>query len=188
MIQHLLKYWYLPLLRGLLFLAAGLYMIVNPLESALGFTVIVGYLAITAGILYLVELIGHWSEMHHKGWIVARGVLDILFGWMVLRAVVSSLIIFTIIFGFWTIMSGAIAVVAALEFKRKGHSQWWLGLLLAALTIVAGLYISLNPLISNLTLMIFFGIQMIVLALFEIMLSLRIRSLHAKVNAMNKAG
>lgn len=180
MIQHLLKYWYLPLLRGLVFLAAGLYMIFNPLESALGFTTLVGYLAIVAGVLYLVELIGHWTEMHHKGWIIARGVLDIFFGLMVLQAVVSSLVIFTIIFGFWAIMSGAIAVMAALEFKRKGHEQWWLGLLLAALIIIAGIYISLNPMISSLTLMVFFGIQMLVLALFEITLSLRIRNIQSK--------
>ena len=182
MIHHLLKYWYLPLLRGLLFLVAGLYMIFYPLESALGFTALVGYLAIAAGVLYLIEVIGHWNEMHHKGWVVARGLLDILFGWMVLRSLVSSLLIFTIIFGFWAIMSGAIAVVAALEFKRKDHPQWWLGILLGAVIIIVGLYVSLNPMISSLTLMIFFGVQMIVLALFEIMLSLRIRSIRSKVN------
>lgn len=176
-----LQYWYIPLLRGIAFIILALYCIFTPIVSILVLTAFIGWMVIAAGVFFIFEVIANWKEMENKGWILARGFIDIIFGWIILSNTITSSIIFVVVYGIWAMVAGVMLIIASFDIKKAGDSYWWLGIFAGLISIVLGWYIISFPLISVVALAWLLGFQLLSIGIFEIMLAFRIRKVHVIV-------
>ena len=129
------KYWWIVLTVGILMVIAGFAYWLWP---AIGYAVssqIFGWLLVLAGIVQLCVSAGN-DRPRGWGWWLVGGVIDLFIGFMLVRSVILSEVVFpyfiSIVFLFW----GIDAIFAGVG--QRGRKYWWLSLINGILLLVIG--------------------------------------------------
>ncbi|RMH61416.1 MAG: HdeD family acid-resistance protein [Bacteroidetes bacterium] len=107
-------------------------------------------------------------------WLLARGVLALLFGVAALVWPALSLAVLVGLFAAFALLSGLVAVWAAVRY-RSGTQRWWLLLLQGVLGVVAAVLAVAWPEITALVLLALVAAWAILTGVIEIILAVRLR-------------
>lgn len=126
-------------LRGLLGVAVGVFVLVRPLESVATFALVIAFWALAdglSGIVHAFDLSSVWRYW----WVSALGgLVSALFGIVALVSYPTLSLGFTLVWiALWLITGGALGLSVAARERRLGM-QWEWTLSLALLAIVAGI-------------------------------------------------
>ncbi len=131
------KYWWIVLLIGLLLVAGGFAYWFWPMAGFAIASQIFGWLLIMTGIVQLCVAAGI-NRPRGWGWWICGGIIDIFVGFLLVRSVILSEIVFpyflALIFIFW----GVTSIVAAISSRRKRY--WWTYLINGILLVIIGYF------------------------------------------------
>jgi uncharacterized membrane protein HdeD (DUF308 family) len=110
------------IIRGVLEILVGLFVLANPLLVA-GITATVllymlAFVAILGGVLEIVAAIQDRKEIEGEGWLIVGGALMVLFGVLVMAAPLSFGLLIVRILGVFAIVSGLSLIVFAFRLRR----------------------------------------------------------------------
>jgi len=168
-VDRRLRHWWVFLLRGLLFVVTGIYMISSPASSyaALGF--FFGLVIFLTGVGELLHAVRH-KQTDNRSWHLMLGIIDILLGIILMGHVSASITILRIMVGVWFLFRG----VSLFSFSRiTGRS--WLLILGGILTFIFGLLVLFNPVFGAMTIILWTAIAFIITGLFNIVLAFMLR-------------
>ncbi len=131
------KYWWIVLIVGILMVISGFCYFLWP---AIGYAVssqIFGWLLVLAGIVQLC-VSSYKDRPRGWGWWLAGGVIDLFIGFMLVRSVILSELVFpyfiSIVFLFW----GINAIFSAVD--RRTTKYWWVYLINGILMLIIGFF------------------------------------------------
>lgn len=129
------KYWWVVLILGIIMVLCGLVYWIWPIQGFAISSQIFGWLLILAGVVRLC-ISASRNRPHGWKWWLAGGVIDIFIGFMLVRSVLLSEIVFPyflgIIFVFW-----GVGVLVSSVSSRNGR-YWWLYLINGILLMIIG--------------------------------------------------
>lgn len=131
------RWWWVILLVGVLLVIGGFAYWVWPAAGYAVASQIFGWLLVLAGIVQLCVAAG---PQHGKGWgwWIAGGMIDLFVGFMLVRSVILSELVFpyflAIIFLYW----GLEAFVNAAAGRRARY--WWLGIINGIILCILGIF------------------------------------------------
>lgn len=165
-----LRLWWVFILRGVLFIAAGIYFFAQPASGYLALSFLFGLIILLAG---LVELIRAYRDhgTGNRGWHLFTGLMDILIGLILMSHLAASMIVLRVIVGFYFLFKG----ITVLTF-RKHHRGNPALLILGAIAIL--LFVGMiwfNPLFGTMTVIIWTALAFIVTGVLNVMLGVRLR-------------
>ena len=162
--------WWLVLLQGIIALILGSALLVWPGVTLVLLVTFLGVYWLGTGILAIVSI---FIDRTNVGWKLLSGALGILAGLVVLFYPLYSAVLLpaflTIFIGIWGLVIGVIALVQA--FRGAG---WGAGIL-GVLSIIFGLLILANPLVSEALLILLIAIVAILGGIAAIFLGFRMR-------------
>jgi uncharacterized membrane protein HdeD (DUF308 family) len=163
-----LRHWWVFLLRGILFILVGIYMIASPVVTLAALGVMFGLIFFLAGAAELFQAAR--EPAGNRAWHLILGVIDVILGIMLMGHVAAGVTILRIIVGIWFFFKG----VSLLSFSRVGGS----GMLVLGgiLSIIFALLILFNPAFGAITIILYIAIGFIMMGLFNVMFGLRMRS------------
>ncbi|MBS1527412.1 MAG: DUF308 domain-containing protein [Bacteroidetes bacterium] len=164
-VDRRLRNWWVFLIRGLLFILLGIYMIARPASgfAALGF--LLGFIILVAGISELLHVVRDRGAFN-RGWHLFIGILDILIGLILLSHIAASETILRIIVGIWFLFRG-ISLISFSGLLRRS----WLMIIGGIIVIVFALLVLFNPVFGAMTIVLWTAIALIVTGVFNIMLA-----------------
>jgi len=129
--------WWALLLRGLLGLAVGVFVLLRPLDSIAAFALVIAFWALFLGMVDIVHALqlrplGHW-------WVVLLGgLVGLAFGILALIYYPSLALTFAVVWAsLWLMATGLLQLYAAYRLRRLGLDWgWWV--VFGALGAVAG--------------------------------------------------
>lgn len=131
------RYWWVVLLAGILMVICGFAYWFWPVAGYAVASQIFGWLLILVGIVQLLVASGH-DRGKGWGWWLAGGVIDLFIGFMLVRSIVLSEMVFpyfiAFIFLYWGISALCSAVI------QSGRRYWWLYLINGILLIAIGFF------------------------------------------------
>ncbi len=158
-----MRHWWVFVLRGLLFITAGIYMLLSPASSyaALGF--FFGLIIFVAGVGELLHATGGHHPLKRRRHLLL-GIIDLILGLVLMAYLVASMDILRVIVGLWFLFRG----ISLVSFS------WFLGRSLfliigGILTAIFGLLIIFNGVFGSLTIIIFMSIALLVSGLFNVL-------------------
>jgi len=164
------RYWWMTLLRGIVAILFGFFVIAQPGISLMTLTMLFGAFVLLDGIGSLTSAFGGRTE-HESWWIMLLwGLCGIAVGVMTFFSpgVTAFALLFYI--AAWAIVTGVIELVAAFRLRQEIEGEFWLGLL-GVLSIAFGVFMMVRPGAGILSLLwliaayaIAFGITLIALA------------------------
>lgn len=123
LMEDILKPWWLLLVGGLLFLVLGFVSLAYPMTALLSVALYIGLIALATGIMSLAFA---FSNMSAGGWSwrLFEGIVDVLFGLVMLIHPMISAALIPVIIGIWVFIRGLMYLIDALSWRRNRSRDW----------------------------------------------------------------
>jgi uncharacterized membrane protein HdeD (DUF308 family) len=132
------RIWWGLLLRGIIALALGVFVLARPLESVAAFALVIAIWALVDGITSIVHAFDLRPLMRHWWLVLIGGIISAAFGILALYDYPMLSLTFAVIWlTWWLLASGVVAVYAGFQQQRLGL-PWGSTLFVGLLSIVAG--------------------------------------------------
>jgi len=177
-IKNAVKHWYLSLIVGILFLLFGFWILKTPLESYLTLALLFGVVFLVNGVFEIIFSISNRKEIDNWGWILAGGIIDLLFGIVLASNVGLSMAVLPFYVGFILLFRSVAAMGYAFDLKGFGVRDWYWLLLLGILGLIFSFIMIWNPIFGGMTIIIWTALAFITYGLFRIILAFKLRRLH----------
>ncbi|MBS1501717.1 MAG: DUF308 domain-containing protein [Bacteroidetes bacterium] len=170
-VDRRLRHWWVFLIRGLIFILLGIYMIARPASgfAALGF--LLGLMILLAGVSELLHVVRDRSAFN-RGWHLFIGIIDIILGLILVSHVWASATILRIIVGIWFLFRG----ISLLSFSGLLRRSW---LMIAGgiIVIIFALMVLFNPVFGAMTVVLWTALALIITGVFNVMLAIWMKRL-----------
>ncbi|MCQ4023372.1 MULTISPECIES: HdeD family acid-resistance protein [unclassified Ruminococcus] len=136
---------------GVLLLLAGLATFFNPLASIITVSYIIGGALLIAGLLNIIAYFASRKVMLGAGWVLADGILSIIFGAMICFGEYSKgflTLTIGVLVGIWLLVSGINYLSRSFDMHRLHAKGWGWLTVWGILCIIAGVIVFCNPIIT----------------------------------------
>jgi len=151
------RIWWLPVLRGVVLLILGLFMLIQPLGTVKALVWVFGVFAIIDGLIAIAQWLGNRKEPG-AGWWLVSGLVGIAFG---IIAVVwtgpTAQVIFYLI-ALWVLVLGVLGIIAAVVLYRSRDIGWYWVLTFGLVSFLFGLLLIMNPQTSVSVIVVLLGL------------------------------
>ena len=172
-----LKYWWLILLRGIIFLVLSFFVFAHPVTALVGLALYIGISLLLTGMFLVVLALSTRGANENWGWRLAEGIIDVIFAVVLLSNPGITATVLPFVVGFWMMVFGIMMFADSFQVKKTGESNWWIGLVGGLLTVLAGYFITNNLLAGAVALTYWIGFGFIIAGIINISISLRMRKL-----------
>ena len=131
------RYWWVVLLAGILMVICGFAYWFWPVAGYAVASQIFGWLLVLVGIVQLLVASGP-DRGKGWGWWLAGGIIDIFIGFMLVRSIVLSEMVFPYFIAFIFIYWGISAICSSAV--QSGRRYWWLYLINGILLMLIGFF------------------------------------------------
>lgn len=135
--EDILKHWWLLLVGGLLFLVLGFVSLAYPMTALLSVALYIGLIALATGIMSLAFAFSNMSA-GGWGWRLFEGIVDVLFGLVMLIHPMISAALIPVIIGIWVFIRGLMYLIDALSWRRNRSRDWSGYVVIGVLLMVFG--------------------------------------------------
>ncbi len=175
--KTLQKLWWFTLLRGIILLILAFFVFRHPANALMGVAIYIGISLLITGILQTGASIGFKDLFPNWGWVLAGGLLDMVFAFVLLSNPALTAASLPFVVGFWIIVSGIMSFADAFQSKKEEAPLWWLGLLSGVLSVVIGYMIMSNLLFGALAITTWMGIGFAIVGIVNIVIGFKLKSL-----------
>jgi len=175
--KTLQKLWWLTLLRGVILVLLALFVFRHPVNALIGVAIYIGVSLLLTGMLQTGFSISLRDTFPNWGWVLAGGLLDIVFGFVLLSnpALTASTLPFVV--GFWIIVSGIMSFADSFQSKKEGNSLWGLSMVGGVLSVIVGYFIMSNIIMGALTITTWMGIGFLIIGIVNIIVGFKLKSI-----------
>jgi uncharacterized membrane protein HdeD (DUF308 family) len=137
--------WWALVVRGVLALALGVFILWRPMESIASFALVIAIWALFSGIVQIVHAFDLRDLFQHWWVLLLSGLVSAAFGVAALYYYPGLSLAFAVVWvTWWLFLTGAIAIYVAIVERRLGVSWGWT-LTLGIVSIIAGVFALMYP-------------------------------------------
>lgn len=173
-----LKYWYLPLLAGLIFMIVSVVVFTSPLSSFGVLAILFSLSFLFGGIAEIIFSIANRKLMVNWGWSLAFGLITFAVGILLLMNTVLSMAVLAYYVGFTILFRSIAAMSFAIDLKKYGSKNWGGLLALGILGAITSFVLIWNPLFAGISAVFLVALSFLFAGLFSIFFSMQLRKLH----------
>lgn len=178
-----IKYWYLPLILGLLFLALGIAVFLTPLASFVLLAMLFALLFLLTGLIDIVYAVTNKDIIDRWGWSLFGGIIDFLIGVLLIAKPNISMVVLPFFVGFGILFRSIIAIGWSLELRKLGGFKWGYLLALGILGAILAFIMLWNPLFGGLTIVFYTAFALVVIGVLHVYLSLQLKKINKHFTA-----
>ncbi len=171
--------WWLIALLGVVSIVAGIIVLIRPFTAVNVAAIIFGIWLLISGIFQLVQSFDHKLDGTSRVLSAISGLLGIVLGIFCFKSIEGRISLLVLFIGLWWIIRGVMQLVTGAS--GTGASGWLI--FTGILAIIAGIVVLVWPITSLAILTIMVGIWLVVLGIFEVIASIRVRSIDKKLTA-----
>lgn len=142
----------------------GLIILFNPNETIALLSLILGIIIMIIGIGKIISYIILRKESNFSNYDLIYGIIAIVISIIMLANANAFATIVRVIIGIWIAYTGIMKLIYALNLKSLSSSSWIAVMIMAIITIIAGVYIAID---SSILIMVF-GVILIAYAVIDI--------------------
>jgi len=165
------RYWWVTLLRGLLWVAFGILVFTQPGITLFALAALFGAFVLIDGIMNVANAIGGRHERDHWWLLLLVGLAGIVVGLLAIMNPAISALALLFYVAVWAITTGVLEIVGAVRLRREIRGELWL-ILAGLISVAFGVFLMARPAAGILTVLwlvggfgIAFGAALIILSL-----------------------
>ena len=176
-IKNSVKYWWILLIIGLLFVGLGIYTFVFPTASYVALSVFFAVSFLFSGISEIIFSISNKDEIDSWGWTLTYGIITAIVGFMLVVNPILSLEVFAYYVGFLVLFRSISGISYAFDLKNYGVKDWGFSLCISIISLILAIILLWTPQLAGLTAVLWLGMAVITSGLFAIFLSFQLKKI-----------
>ena len=177
-IKHAIKHWYLFLIAGLAFIAAAIWVLSDLEYSWVWAAYIFSLSFVVSGAIETIFAIVNRNTIDNWGWKLVLGLITLAVGIALMKDPGISMVTLPLYVGFVILFRSMNAIGISLDLKKYGVKDWGNLMGIGIIGILIGFILLLNPVIGGLSIVIWGGSGLIIMGVFNIYLSFKLKKLH----------
>lgn len=173
-----LKYWYLPLVMGIVLLIVGVWVFLTPVQSYIALSMLFAATFLLIGIIEIVYALSIRKTIEDWGWTLGGGIINFIIGILLVSRPEISLVVLPFYVGFAILFRSFRAIGWSFELKRLEVSAWGNLMAVGILGMVFAFILLWNPIFAGMTIVFYTAMAFISAGIFEIYLSFRLKKLN----------
>jgi uncharacterized membrane protein HdeD (DUF308 family) len=170
------KNWWWFVIKGLLFIIAGVAIFYRPAEGYLGLSILFSLVMLGSGLSQLFFAIANKGILPGWGWTLASGILDLAIGIYLMAYPAVTMVTLPYILGFWLMFAAFYLLGAALDLSNLGIANWGWMLLGGLVTMVCAFLVLYYPVAGAASIVTWSGIAFLVGGVFNLVLAFKLKS------------
>lgn len=128
--------WWLSIIVGLVAIAAGIIVFINPVASYLAVALWLGVAVLLSGIFNLIQCFSTDNSFVRNAWVVIAAIVDIIIGVALMFNTLFAVVMLPLLFGIWLLCRGVVVLVQGLDLRsyRIRNAGW---VILGAVVMIA---------------------------------------------------
>lgn len=169
------KHWYIPLIIGIILIAAGIYVFMVPLETYVTLSVLFSISFIVIGLLNIFFSIRNHKILQGWGWYLVGGLLSLAGGIILSIYPGISIVILPFVTGFTLLFLSFLLLGYSFEMKTLRILNWGNAAILSVLGVIFSFMLIVSPIFSGISLVVITGVSFIVIGISSIVLAFDLR-------------
>src|SRR4029453_13475079 len=120
------RFWWMTLVRGVLWILVGLVILAQPGISLLTLTLTFGIFAMADGIGCVVNAVGGRDEHEHWWMLLLCGIAGVLVGIVTFISPQATALVLLFYVAIWALATGFLQIVAAVRLRREIEGEFWM--------------------------------------------------------------
>lgn len=174
-IKNSIKYWWVLLIIGLLFVGLGIYSFSYPLASYAALAMIFSVSFLFSGISEIIFSIANKDEIDNWGWMLAYGIMTTIIGFLLMVNPLLSLEIFAYYVGFLVLFRSISGISYSIDLRNFGIQGWGFSMFTSIVGVILAVILLWNPQLAGFTAVIWLGLAIITSGLFAIFTSFQLK-------------
>ncbi|MFZ2059876.1 MAG: HdeD family acid-resistance protein [Candidatus Binatus sp.] len=167
------RYWWVFLLRGLLAIAFGVIAFTYPGITLAVLVIFFGAYALVDGAFIIGATLANWRHMENHWLPMLQGILGVFVGVLTFRLPAVTALGLLIYIAAWSLATGALEIVAAIELRKVMKGELWL-LLSGICSVIFAFLLMLNPFAAAIGLLWLIAVWAVVFGVLLIGLSFKL--------------
>jgi uncharacterized membrane protein HdeD (DUF308 family) len=151
--QAVKRVWWALVIRGVLAIVLGIFIIARPTESVAAFALVIAIWAVVQGIVSIVHAIDLRSIAPHWWLLLLSGLISTGFGVAALYYYPGLSLTFAVVWTAWWLMLGGIAGISVAVQERRLGMSWGWTMALGVLGVAVAIYAFMSPPVTLVALM-----------------------------------
>lgn len=173
-----IKYWWISLVAGILYIFLGIWILRTPLESYVSLSLIFSAFIVLSGIFWIALSISVNENLSGWGWFLVGGILELVIGTLLIMYPAISLTILPFFIGFWLLFGGIMGIGSSIQYKSLGGRNWGWLLVLGILTVLFSILLLANPIFAGISIVFMTSFSLIALGMYRMVFALNLRRIH----------
>ena len=184
MSKKLFTSWWVLLLRGIIIIAFGCWVlwtvftgIEDPVSALISLSIYFGILVFATGVINIIGALRQGGPREDWIWLLTSGMLDLLVGVLIMVFPFMTGPIVLLLIGYWVLMGSVLQITHALLFKE--HLRNWKATIFYAVLLIVMSFVYLTLDIEESAAMIFYlmASTMFIIGMANIVLSLSVKGM-----------
>ena len=125
--ERLVGYWWLSLIAGMVLIAIGFIVMVNPAVSYFSFATWFGFAVMLTGVLTLIQSLTSDNRYVRRGWLILASIADIIIGIILIFNFLVAAFVMPILLGAWLLYRGTAMLMQGVDLKSHSvRGSGWL--------------------------------------------------------------
>lgn len=183
--EQLIRHWWLTLIVGILAIAIGFIVLVNPTTSYYTFALWLGIVIFVSGILGLIQSLTSDNYFVRRGWLILASIADLIIGLMLMFNSLLSELTLPILMGGWLLYRASVMLVQGFDLRSYNVSGSGWVIFYSALIIAVALAILWMPLSFGVGVVILFiAVAFITYGVSAVSLGFRLMDVHHRAKLL----
>ena len=178
MVNNTIKYWYLPLISGIVLIAMGAWTFKHSHETYVALSYLFSISFIASGLFEVIFSISNRKIMDNWGWSLVLGIITLVVGVWLFGNQEISMLTLPFFVGFVVLFRSMGAIGLSLDLKSYGVLGWGNILAVGILGIILSFMLLWNPVFAGVSIVVWTGIALILMGVLNIMISLKLKKIH----------
>lgn len=179
-IDYAVKYWWLSLLLGIVFILFAIYLMFAPLASYIALSILFSVSMFVSGVFEIAFAVSNRRNISSWGWYLTGGIIDLILGIFLMINPGLSMSVLPFILAFWLMFRGFSATGYAMDLKRYGTRNWGWYIAFGILAILCSIGIIWQPGIGAFTLVYMVAYALLIIGVFRITVAFELKNLHKR--------
>ena len=132
-------------LTALILITLGVICVLNPLESFVTISWLIGLLILLSGVITLLFGLRAQAILPNAASTTLLAIFQIVIGCIFMLNTWIASGTLTVVFAMWMLFESISILVGSIDYKRAGYQQWWLMLIFGAVSIALSFVAICNP-------------------------------------------
>lgn len=181
-VKKAIKNWWISLIVGIICIGLGIMCLMAPGATFITLTIFFIAAFLVNGIFDISFAVTNRENHDGWGWILAIGIIDIIFGLILLFNPAIAPVVLAYFIAFWLMFQSFWSIGVSIDLKRYRNSGWGWLLALSIVGLILSIILLAQPVITGFLAVVITASVFIVYGIFRIALSIKLKSFNKYID------